>query len=188
VNTSTRIFMGRIINLPLWAKKWGLVGIIIVVILTILNLAFEAIIQDEVQNFWSNNLRPYLLSSINIQFEIQNWILFTAIILLVGTVSVTYFWLNRPRRGYMGKLNPRALRIPKEGIVGEHNNVDVLRARTKVREGKLSPAEFAIIVQQTINLGNLKPDVGAEILDEYDYELILRSDRSYTTQRRRTKK
>lgn len=90
-----------------------------------------------------------------------------------------------------GKLNPCRIRSPRaESELNfdadhEFDKVDVIRGWARVKDGVLDPDDFATIVEQAVNSGNLKSEVGAELLEDFDYELVLRSDKSYAARKRR---
>lgn len=173
-------------RIPLWARKLGLAGLIVLVLLWLGRLVIDAILEQEIQDIWTDPVKPFLLSSLTI--EIPWWVLFSLMIVATAMVS-GYVIVRKAPRSVNGMLNLHRLKSPKALDTSDHEDnrdfdkIDVLKARRLVEEGKLAIAEYATIVEQAINTGNLKAETGAELLEEVDYRLILRSDGSYTVRK-----
>lgn len=162
----------------------------IVLLLTILaRFAVEAILEAEVQMWWQGHAKPFL--STPIEVKIQLWHL-AAIALVIAAVLVVSFSVRKPPRLVYGRLSPSRIRSPRVeknlefDPDHEFDKVDVMMAWTSVmRERELSPDDFAKIAEQAVNSGNLRSEVAAELLEDVGYELVLRSDKSYTARKRR---
>jgi hypothetical protein len=174
--------------IPPWARRLGLAGLVISLVLVFVRFAVEAILEAEVQKWWQNYAKPFL--SLPIEVKIQLWHLLTAILVIAAMLTV-YFFVRKPPRLVNGRLNPYRIRSPKIrsnlefDADHEFDKVDVIRGWARVKDGDLGSDDFATIVERAINSGNLKSEVGAELLEDVGYELVLRSDKSYTARKRR---
>jgi hypothetical protein len=173
-------------HIPQWARRMGFVGLIIFILLIVVKQAVEAIFEQKIQNLWMNYAEPFLLSSVKI--EVQVWHLLAAASLVVVGL-VIYLFVRKPPRLVGSRLNPRRIGSPKRGNGYDEahgfDKVDVIKARESIKDGELSIGEFAVIVEQAVNSGNLRAEVGAELLEDFGHELVLRSDRTYTARQRR---
>lgn len=163
-------------DMPSWLKSITFV----VIILTLIQWAVSAIFQKEITDIWSNQVRPYLISTMKVDFhfEVSRWIIFICLVFVLGIILLIIWRLNRPSRILEKRVNPKSLRLPK-AQEEDYNSVEVIKARTKIFKGELTVDEFAKIVEDTVNFGKLKPDVGTGLLEEFGYTLALRSNKSY---------
>jgi hypothetical protein len=174
--------------IPAWARKLGLAGSVFFLLLVLARFAVEAILEAEVQEWWQSYAKPLL--SLPIEFKIQLWHLLTAVLVIAATLAV-YFFVRKPPRLVNGRLNPYRIRSPKAGsnlefdADHEFDKVDVIRGWTRVKDGSLGSDDFATMVERAVNSGTLKSEVGAELLEEFGYELVLRSDKSYAARKKR---
>jgi hypothetical protein len=65
----------------------------------------------------------------------------------------------------------------------QQDNVNVINAVVEARRGTVSPDQLAELIAERINSGYLKPEVGAEILAEFNYVLVVQSDGKYDSLR-----
>lgn len=167
------------------ARKFGLIGLLPVV-LYLLKLAFEAVAEKEIQDWWTDTAIPFLGSKV----EIRVWILCLSITSLIALGLTAYWYVKRPARVIKGKPNPNRIRSPRpiddlEDSAYRYNNIDVIKAFKKARDGELPINIFATIVEQSVNSGSLQPHVGAELLEKFHYELKIRSDERWEAQEER---
>lgn len=157
----------------------------IVVVLAVLKFALESVFQLEIQDYWTKTVKPFLFSPVEVHFQTHVWILVSIIIFSLGSVGLIVYWrIRHPSRRKMGRLNVNAVGIPKAEFAGEYNQAEIVRAIVWAREGRLPPEDLATIVQQAVNLKRIKSHVGAEILKEFNYELILETDGEFIATKR----
>lgn len=171
-------------------KKWGPFGFGfgVIVLLFVLRFVVESILEAEVQDLWQRSVRPFLFQIFIIRLPF--WLVLT-ILLVVLVIALLYYFARRTPRLVNGRLNFHRIRSPKVGSIPEFDvsqefdKVDVIKGWARVKDGELNPADFATIVERATNSGNLKSEVGAELLDDFGYELVLRSDKNYEARKKR---
>jgi len=161
-------------------RKWGLVGLSLLALLTLLKLAGEAIFEQEIQKWWEGELKPLLLSPIKVQFDVQCWIILIGMALLIaglgGGVYLFANWRTR-QSGILSDVPEFPKDIDSTGLT----STDVINAIVDARMGKITPT-FLIneIVIKAVNSGVIKPQAAAEVLEEFGFDLVCLSDGSYS--------
>jgi hypothetical protein len=174
------------LTIPQWAQRFGFIGFILVILLALLNFIFEAIFQQEIQDFWINNVKPFLFSSVQIHFEVSGWLLLLIIIAFISLVGfIGFLFLKYMEQRKMNGLNINTLKTPKEQEIAEYNQGEIIKAIVMAGKGELSLDTLATIMEQAVNFGRIKPEVGAETLKEFNYELALESDGNYKAVKQR---
>ena len=177
----------EIFNIPEWAKKFGVFGVIIFVVVFVISIFIEAVLQQESTSLWTDKIKPFLSMPIQINIAIPLWLM-TVIVLTIVVLCVIYItWLKRLPNKKNGKINPQARPLPQKS--GETMNQSrVFRAVKEARAQRLDYQDLATIIEQAVNTGTIKPEVGAEILKEFDFVLFLNVDKTYTVQKYRRQK
>ena len=82
-----------------WVRKWGLRGLVAFAVLVVLKLFFEAVFEQIAQDYWISNVKPFLLSFIEVRFKIYGWLLVLLMALvLIAIGSVVYLRVRYPIR------------------------------------------------------------------------------------------
>lgn len=174
-------------SIPQWARRLGYFGIALFALWLLLGRIFDAVLESETQNQWDTKIKPILTASHEISFEIANWVILLVILILLGVLAVLAYWLKRPKRTRPREISPKHLPLPKEGDK-PHNNIRVMRAKREVEQQRLPPADFAVIVEQSVNMGDISKETGAQLLEPYRYVLILNPNATVSAERKRRRK
>ena len=170
-------------NIPDWAKRLGVFGIIVFIAIGLLYVFFEAVFQQEAQSFWTDKMKPFLLLPINVNFSVQTWILGLVILGIVVLLVIYFVRLRRPSHRKYGKIDSSSLALPKSSD-SVMNQSHVFRAVKETRAHRFDEQDLAKIVEQAVNQHVIKAEVGVELLSEFDYVLIYNFDKTYTTQKK----
>ena len=176
--------MGNL-KLPEWAKKWGVAGLIVLAAGVLLRLAIEPVFEQEIQGLWADRVKPFLLSSARISFELSRWILALIALALVGLVAFAVVL----HRIYWGRSRTVSARmrsavLPKNGTVPYVGGGDIIRAIKMTQAGEMDPDDLALIVQQSVNQKKLDCGVGSKVLKDFGYLLVVVPGGGFVAERR----
>jgi len=176
----------KLSRIPPWVRRFGFFGLLLFGIFVILSLAVEAIFEQEVQQWWERGLKPFLFSptSIEILVSVQGWIVLAGVVVLVvGVSGAAYLFACLQKKGKGGldtSLSPPS-NLGSTGLTP----TDVVNAVVDARGGRIT-SDFLVddIVIKAANCGVIRPQAAAEVLEEFGFELIFRSDGSYSYTRK----
>jgi hypothetical protein len=168
-------------SIPDWAKKWGKTGLLTFLALSATLFFMEAILQQEAQSLWEDNIKPALLSPYEVKLEMPVWVWVLSLAMAGAAIYLGYEFLTKPKRVEKGKINlTSALKSEKPD---PKNQSRVFRAVYEARKHRLSADDLAKIIEQSVNVGSLKSEIGSDILKEFGYVLLLNADKTVTAAR-----
>ena len=174
----------KIREMPPWAKRLGGAGILLFTGWVLFWKLIDAVIESEAQGAWTHQIKPFLISSHTISISLTGWQISLVFSGLTAAVVLLRFYLAKKSR-----RNPsldHRLKPPNWDLTNG-GNIVVIRAFREVKEGRLPVEDFAQIVQENVNAGQLPIETAIELLRYFDYELAFNFDRTYRAQKRRRK-
>lgn len=169
-------------NLPIpnWARKWRILGIALVFIISFAQFVFWAIAEDKVQTWWGLYIDPILIKPVTVHIVLPLWQCTGLVIVTLGILTTSYilfkrYYLDKHYYGFsIHKLKP-----PTTIDSGQLTSVDVINAATAHHKGNVDDNFLIETVVKAVNAGKIGYDGAAELLDGVGYELLRRSDRSW---------
>jgi hypothetical protein len=175
-------FMSRI---PPWLRRLGILGVVIFVLWIITSFLANAIFEQEIQDWWASKVKPVVISDvpIEISFTIKFWLLILTVVLFIVMIVSSAILVRR----YLMKRNGRRI-LEDLGLTNptqlpniELSPTDVINAIVDTRNGKMAPEFLANeILIKAVNGKVVKPEAAAKTLEEFSYQLVYRSDQTYT--------
>lgn len=161
--------MNEILNIPEWAKKRGVIGVILFFTLAIVFLSINTIAEFEIQKFWTD-FSPRVSQWFSQEVSIPYWLLLVILLCLIIVSYLGYRLQNRRSRSWLFLPSPR-----KKGKLG-FTKTDVAIAVSKLESQEMTQDDFAETIQQAVNHNKIKPYLGAKYLTKIGYDLILKPD------------
>lgn len=168
------------IQIPSWAKKLGMYGIVVFVGYLFIKFAIDVIFQAEIENWWMAYARPWLVSKEELRFELFGWqilLLGSLIAMFVISIPIIYKHFSR---------NQNPLEQFKNGKIPQHIDTtslttsDLVSAIVSTRNGKMRPEDLSNLVVSALNSALINKETAAKTLTEFGYNLIYLGDNKFT--------
>lgn len=167
-------------QIPQWARKLGILGVVLFTVYFIFKFVINVVLQAEIENWWNTQTKPWLVSKMAVGTELYGWqivLIGFVLVMLISAIPV----LSRFGKNQNPLVYYKRGKAPVYNSDAGLNTSDIVSAIVSTRNGMMKPEDLSMIIVSALNNSLINKETATKTLGEFGYDLIYLGNDKYSS-------